>query len=123
MKDPAGKAEASFNAYRAAKPNDPATAGEPERLGVMRPVFVAETQAAADAVMRPAINLMMERGVRASTNLEAARLRCADLRGARLREAVLRGADLSEADLTEADLRNCELDGANLPRRRGAVKA
>jgi alkanesulfonate monooxygenase SsuD/methylene tetrahydromethanopterin reductase-like flavin-dependent oxidoreductase (luciferase family) len=67
------KTRESFNAYRAAKPNDPATAGEPERLGVMRPVFVAETQAAADAVMRPAINLMMERGVRASANLEAAR--------------------------------------------------
>jgi len=39
----------------------------------MRPVFVARTQAAAEAVMRPAINLMMKRGVRASADLEGAR--------------------------------------------------
>jgi alkanesulfonate monooxygenase SsuD/methylene tetrahydromethanopterin reductase-like flavin-dependent oxidoreductase (luciferase family) len=65
--------QATWDAYRAARPNDGAAADAPERLAAMRPIFVAPTQAAAEAVMRPAINLNMQRGVRASSDLEAAR--------------------------------------------------
>jgi alkanesulfonate monooxygenase SsuD/methylene tetrahydromethanopterin reductase-like flavin-dependent oxidoreductase (luciferase family) len=67
------KTKEAFAAYRAVRSNDGPAPGEPERLAAMRPIFVAPTQAAAEAVMRPAINLMMQRGVRASTNLEGAR--------------------------------------------------
>jgi len=63
----------AFNAYRAAKPNAGDTPPGPERLGIMRPVYVAPTRAEAEAVMRPAINMMMERGVRANADLQAAR--------------------------------------------------
>jgi alkanesulfonate monooxygenase SsuD/methylene tetrahydromethanopterin reductase-like flavin-dependent oxidoreductase (luciferase family) len=66
--------KAAFEAYRANRPNAPLAGGEAaELLGIMRPIFVAPTQEAAEAVMRPAINLMMQRGVRASADLEAAR--------------------------------------------------
>ena len=65
--------KAAWDAYRAARPNDGAAAQAPERLAAMRPIFVARTQAEAEAVMRPAINLNMQRGVRASSDLEAAR--------------------------------------------------
>jgi alkanesulfonate monooxygenase SsuD/methylene tetrahydromethanopterin reductase-like flavin-dependent oxidoreductase (luciferase family) len=34
--------------------------GAEERMGIMRPVYVARTTAAAKAVMRPAVNLLME---------------------------------------------------------------
>jgi alkanesulfonate monooxygenase SsuD/methylene tetrahydromethanopterin reductase-like flavin-dependent oxidoreductase (luciferase family) len=65
--------KAAWAAYRANRPNDGLAAGAPERLAAMRPIYVAPTQAAAEAVMRPAINMMMERGVRKNSDLEAAR--------------------------------------------------
>jgi alkanesulfonate monooxygenase SsuD/methylene tetrahydromethanopterin reductase-like flavin-dependent oxidoreductase (luciferase family) len=67
-----GQTKATWDAYRAARPND-TPADRPELLSAMRPIFVAETQQAAEAVMRPAINLNMQRGVRASSDLEMAR--------------------------------------------------
>ncbi|MEA2330577.1 MAG: hypothetical protein QOK00_1109 [Thermoleophilaceae bacterium] len=38
----------------------PSHPGDSWRFGIMRPVFVAETSEAAEAVMRPSINLLME---------------------------------------------------------------
>lgn len=64
---------AAWHAYRSTRTSEGPPATTPERLAVMRPIFVAPTQEAAEAVMRPAINLMMERGIRASSDLEAAR--------------------------------------------------
>jgi alkanesulfonate monooxygenase SsuD/methylene tetrahydromethanopterin reductase-like flavin-dependent oxidoreductase (luciferase family) len=52
-------------------------AGLKESLAVMRPIYVAPTQAAAEAVMRPAINRLMTFGVRA--DLDRARARKAFL--------------------------------------------
>jgi alkanesulfonate monooxygenase SsuD/methylene tetrahydromethanopterin reductase-like flavin-dependent oxidoreductase (luciferase family) len=82
--------KAAWGAYRANLPNDGAAASGLERLAAMRPLFVAPTQAGAEAVMRPAINLMMERGVRASSDLEAAR-----------RAFMARGEELTPRDLTD----------------------
>jgi alkanesulfonate monooxygenase SsuD/methylene tetrahydromethanopterin reductase-like flavin-dependent oxidoreductase (luciferase family) len=73
-------------AYRAAYSNG----GSPERIGVMRPVFVARTRAEAEAVMRPAINLLMENIVGKSPSWNS-------------RKAFLG----SDEELTDADL---ELD-------------
>jgi len=67
------RTKASWHAYRAARSNQGPAAGELERLGLMRPIFVAPNQADAEAVMRPALNLNMLRGVRANADLEAAR--------------------------------------------------
>jgi alkanesulfonate monooxygenase SsuD/methylene tetrahydromethanopterin reductase-like flavin-dependent oxidoreductase (luciferase family) len=82
--------KAAWGAYRATRRNEGAAAGAPERLAAMRPIFVAPTQAAAEAVMRPAINLLMERGVRASPDLEAAR------RAFMARDEVLTPQDLTD---------------------------
>jgi alkanesulfonate monooxygenase SsuD/methylene tetrahydromethanopterin reductase-like flavin-dependent oxidoreductase (luciferase family) len=68
-----GQTKAAWTAYRATQASEGIAPDKPERLAAMRPIFVAPTQEAAEAVMRPAINLMMERGVRASSDLEAAR--------------------------------------------------
>jgi alkanesulfonate monooxygenase SsuD/methylene tetrahydromethanopterin reductase-like flavin-dependent oxidoreductase (luciferase family) len=68
-----GQTKAAWTAYRATQASEGIAPSTPERLAAMRPIFVAPTQEAAVAVMRPAINLMMERGVRASSDLEAAR--------------------------------------------------
>jgi alkanesulfonate monooxygenase SsuD/methylene tetrahydromethanopterin reductase-like flavin-dependent oxidoreductase (luciferase family) len=48
-------AREAMTAYRDALPD-----GVEERLGVMRPVFVARTTEEAEAVMRPSINLLLE---------------------------------------------------------------
>jgi alkanesulfonate monooxygenase SsuD/methylene tetrahydromethanopterin reductase-like flavin-dependent oxidoreductase (luciferase family) len=56
---------AAWKAYRgAANGGNGVAAGE--RLAIMRPVFVASTQAEAEAVMRPALNRMMTHGFRAN---------------------------------------------------------
>ncbi len=46
----------AMSAYRAALPD-----GVEGRLGIMRPVYVAPSTAAAEEVMRPAVNLLMEK--------------------------------------------------------------
>lgn len=53
---------AAWTAYRHAF--QPSGTTPKERLAIMRPIFVAKTQAAAEAVMRPAINSMMQSGPR-----------------------------------------------------------
>jgi alkanesulfonate monooxygenase SsuD/methylene tetrahydromethanopterin reductase-like flavin-dependent oxidoreductase (luciferase family) len=53
---------AAWTAYRAAF--QPSATTPKERLAIMRPIFVAKTQAEAEAVMRPAINSMMQSGPR-----------------------------------------------------------
>jgi alkanesulfonate monooxygenase SsuD/methylene tetrahydromethanopterin reductase-like flavin-dependent oxidoreductase (luciferase family) len=62
---------AAWTAYREAR----AATGSPnkERLAVMRPIFVAPTQAEAEAVMRPAINRLMAHGVRRDIDQSRAR--------------------------------------------------
>ncbi|MEA2933994.1 MAG: hypothetical protein QOD74_640 [Variibacter sp.] len=62
---------AAFAAYR--KAFQPSASTPKERLAIMRPIFVAKTQAEAEAVMRPAINGMMDRGVRANTDQSQAK--------------------------------------------------
>ena len=56
----------------------------------MRPIFVALSQAEAEAVMRPALNLNMQRGVRANADLAAAR-----------RAFLAEGEDLTAEDLSD----------------------
>jgi alkanesulfonate monooxygenase SsuD/methylene tetrahydromethanopterin reductase-like flavin-dependent oxidoreductase (luciferase family) len=53
---------AAWTAYRAAF--QPSATTPRERLAIMRPIFVGKTQAEAEAVMRPAINSMMQSGPR-----------------------------------------------------------
>lgn len=51
--------EAAWSAYRAALPQE----GTPERLAIMRPVFVAPTAEEAESAMRPSINILLEHTV------------------------------------------------------------
>lgn len=53
---------AAWTAYRAAF--QPSATTPKERLAIMRPIFVAKTMTEAEAVMRPAINSMMQSGPR-----------------------------------------------------------
>jgi alkanesulfonate monooxygenase SsuD/methylene tetrahydromethanopterin reductase-like flavin-dependent oxidoreductase (luciferase family) len=63
---------AAWSAYRDAR-RDAGLDSKTEKLSVMRPIYVAPTQAEAEAVMRPAINQMMDRGVRANMDQTNAR--------------------------------------------------
>jgi alkanesulfonate monooxygenase SsuD/methylene tetrahydromethanopterin reductase-like flavin-dependent oxidoreductase (luciferase family) len=63
---------AATSAYREARFGSSAP-NKGEQLAIMRPIFVAPTQAAAEAVMRPAINELMAYGVRADQNRANAR--------------------------------------------------
>jgi alkanesulfonate monooxygenase SsuD/methylene tetrahydromethanopterin reductase-like flavin-dependent oxidoreductase (luciferase family) len=62
---------ATWAAYREAQKE--AGNSSTERLSIMRPIFVAPTQAEAEAVMRPAINGVMAMGVRAELDQTNAR--------------------------------------------------
>jgi alkanesulfonate monooxygenase SsuD/methylene tetrahydromethanopterin reductase-like flavin-dependent oxidoreductase (luciferase family) len=53
---------AAWTAYR--KDFQPTPTTPKERLSIMRPIYVANTQAEAEAVMRPAINSVMQSGPR-----------------------------------------------------------
>jgi alkanesulfonate monooxygenase SsuD/methylene tetrahydromethanopterin reductase-like flavin-dependent oxidoreductase (luciferase family) len=57
---------AAWSAYREAFV--PSAITPKERLAIMRPIFVANSQAEAEAVMRPAINSMMQAGPRANAD-------------------------------------------------------
>jgi alkanesulfonate monooxygenase SsuD/methylene tetrahydromethanopterin reductase-like flavin-dependent oxidoreductase (luciferase family) len=57
---------AAWSAYREAFV--PSAITPKEQLAIMRPIFVANSQAEAEAVMRPAINSMMQAGPRANAD-------------------------------------------------------
>jgi alkanesulfonate monooxygenase SsuD/methylene tetrahydromethanopterin reductase-like flavin-dependent oxidoreductase (luciferase family) len=63
---------AAWSAYREAH-RGAGFDSKTEKLSVMRPIYVARTRTEAEAVMRPAINQMMDRGVRANMDQTNAR--------------------------------------------------